>query len=421
MNEKNFNFLLGEIRSNPRRGSSFFKQMSVPQQAEACLELSKHVVYDLLSKMPEANVAAILQYLDPDEATDLLQLFHGNKQKRILELMNLEVRTSVERLLSFDPDTAAGLMDVDYIQVRDSDTIAEVARQFKTHEKRTGRLPVIIVLSTTDNKNELAGFLPGHELGFAFPYEKAKKYVRRIPTIPYSATNDETIELFRTHPHAKVAVTGKNNQVLGIIYSDDVLRLLHEQSAASLYDFAGVSEEENIYDSAGQKIKSRYKWLIINLATAFMASFIVSLFDQTISRYVLLAIYMPIIAGMGGNAGTQTMAVMVRGIALKQIGLNSFLGALRNEVISGFVNGAVNGLIVAAVVMALNHDILIAFVLFLAMIINLVVAAIAGTLVPLIMQKLGKDPASSATIFITTATDVLGFLAFLGLATLMLP
>jgi len=145
------------------------------------------------------------------------------------------------------------------------------------------------------------------------------------------------------------------------------------------------------------------------------------LFDQTIAKYVLLAVYMPIIAGMGGNAGTQAMAVMVRGITLKQIDLKSSLAALKNELISGFANGAINGALVALVILFANRDPLLAFVLFSAMIINLMVAGAAGTMVPLLMAKMGKDPASSATIFITTATDVLGFFAFLGLAALLLP
>lgn len=421
VNEKKFNILIREIRKNPGRGASFFNQMSVPQQAQACLSLGRHVVYDILSKIPDSKIIPILQYLDPDEATDLIQLFHKRKQHRLLVMMKSEMRDAVEKLLRFDPASAAGLMDVDYIQVSENDTIAEVSKQFKVHEKRTGRLPVIIVLSSEKDENGVIGFLPGHQLGFAFPYEKAKKYVSKIPTIPYDATHEETIELFRTNPHAKIAVTGKDKQILGIIYSDNVLRLLRERSVDSLYDFAGVSKEESVYDNALQKIKFRYKWLIINLGTAFFASFTVSLFDETISKYVLLAIYMPIIAGMGGNAGTQTMAVMVRGLALKQIGPDSFFSAFKNEMISGFVNGTINGLLVAMVVLAVNHDTLIALVLFMAMIINLVVAAAAGTVVPLVMQKMGKDPASSATIFITTATDVLGFLAFLGLATLILP
>ena len=414
----NFQIAVNKMRRSPKERSDIFRSLSLSQQAQACLILSKYLAYDLLSGIENKDVAAILEHLDPDEATDILQLFSKEKQEQLLRIMSDEIKRSVERLIRFDPETAAGLMDVDYIQVNEDDSIAEVSKQFKVHEKRTGRLPTIIVLKSG---GELSGYLPGHELGFAYPKDKARKYVRKITTIPYSAPQEEAAELFRNYPHSKMAVLGETGQVLGIIYSDDVLRLLREQESASLYNFAGVSKEESVLDGTVDKVKFRYKWLIINLGTAFLASFVVSLFDATISKYVLLAVYMPIIAGMGGNAATQTMAVMVRGIALRQIDLSSPLYALKKEVSAGLINGIINGIIVAAVVIIINRNVMIAFILALAMVINLIVASFFGTLIPLVMKKLGKDPASSATIFITTATDVLGFLAFLGLAKLLLP
>ncbi|KXK10464.1 MAG: Magnesium transporter MgtE [Microgenomates bacterium OLB23] len=228
------------------------------------------------------------------------------------------------------------------------------------------------------------------------------------------------MQLFRNHPHSKVAVLNDFGSVLGIIYSDDILKLMQEEESSSLYDFAGISEEESIMDTGMTKVKLRYKWLIINLGTAFLASYVVGLFEGTISKYVLLAVYMPIVAGMGGNAATQTLAVLVRGISLKQIDLATALPTLKNELISAGINGLINGIIVAGIVIVLNNDYKIAFILAMAMIVNLLVAAFFGTIVPLIMKRLGKDPASSATIFITTATDVLGFLVFLGLATILL-
>jgi magnesium transporter len=226
--------------------------------------------------------------------------------------------------------------------------------------------------------------------------------------------------MFTAHPHAKVAVLNDTGAVLGIIYSDDILKLMQDTEASTLYDFAGIRQEETVADSARFKIRNRYQWLVINLATAFLASFVVSQFEETLTAFVLLAVYMPIVAGMGGNAATQTLAVIVRGIALKQIELKTAWRTLRNELLASMANGIINGILVASVVIIVNGDVKIALILALAMVINLIVAAFFGTIVPLIMSKLGKDPAASATIFITTATDVLGFLAFLGLATIIL-
>lgn len=414
--KQKLNSLIHQVSFHPENRHEVFRELSVEDKARLLLFLTPHIRRDLLVHIPENDLVAVLEKLDPDDATDMLQLLGKHKRQKVLEHLSYELRDMVSQLLEFDPDTAAGLMNVDYIQVDIDDEVATVAKKFKLHEKRTGRPPIILVMDS----GKLAGFLPGHELGFGRPAEKITKYIKKIRTIKHSASHDEVTELFRSHPHSKVAVVNDNGDVIGIIYSDDVLRLMQEQESASLYDFAGVSAEESVADNARRKVHFRYKWLIINLATAFLAAFTVGLFEETITRNVLLAVYMPIVAGMGGNAATQTLAVVVRGIALRQIDLRNAYGTLKNELGAGFINGLINGFLVALVVLLKDHEPAVALVLALAMVINLLVAAGFGTIVPLIMSKLRKDPASSATIFITTATDVLGFLAFLGLATIIL-
>lgn len=371
---------------------------------------------DILQHIPEADIVSILQTVDPDEATDMLQLITKAKREKVLALLSQELKDSLSTLLAFDPETAAGLMTLDYIQADVSDNIESVAKKFMRHEKLTGRPPVILIL----NEGKLTGFLPGHMLGLATKSELIGKYSKKMYSISYAAKHREVIDLFQAHPHSKVAVLNDSNEVVGIIYSDDVLQTIQDNQASSLYKFAGIRQEESVTDSAKSKVKNRYRWLIINLGTAFLAAFTVSLFEDTLSKFVILAIYMPIVAGMGGNAATQTLAVQVRGISLRQIELKNAWNTLKSELGAGFINGLINGLIVATVVIVVNRDVKVAIVLGLAMIINLQVAAFFGTMVPLIMKKLGKDPATSATIFITTATDILGFMAFLGLATVVL-
>lgn len=403
------------FRKGKRRTALFLEQ---PQEQRLTLlrSVTPAVKRDLLMHIPDTELIAILEAVDPDEATDILQVLTRHKREKVLQMVSIEVKESLSTLLEFDPDTAAGLMTLDYIQVGQKDTIASVANQFKKHESRTGRPPVILVL----DGNKLVGFMPGHQLGFGRQTELISKYVKRIATISYAASHDEVVRQFHAHPHSKVAVLNDGGDILGIIYSDDVIKLFQDQQASTLYDFAGIRQEESVTDSAKRKAQNRYRWLIINLGTSFLAAFTVSVFEDTLAKYVLLAIYMPIVAGMGGNAATQTLAVLVRGIALKQIDLKTAWKPLRSELGAGLINGIINGILVAAVVILLNGDVKIAIILALAMVINLQVAAFFGTIVPLIMSKLGKDPASSATIFITTATDVLGFLVFLGLATTIL-
>lgn len=409
--------LLGEIFFRKDRRTKVFLELTLEKRIELLNSLTRAVKRDILMHIPEEDVVEILQTVDPDEATDILQILSRKRREKILLLLSQDLKDSISTLLEFDAETAAGLMTLDYIQVEVADNVATVAKKFKQHEKRTGRPPVILALK---EEGKLAGFLPGHELGFARKTERIEKYVKRIPSISYAAHHAEVMDMFLSHPHAKVAVLNDSGAVMGIIYSDDIIKLMQETEASTLYDFAGIHEEETVADPARNKIRNRYRWLVINLATAFLASFVVGQFEETLTAYVLLAVYMPIVAGMGGNAATQTLAVLVRGIALKQIELKTAWRTLRNEMLASMVNGMINGILVAAVVILVNGDVKIAIILAVAMVINMLVAAFFGTLVPLIMSKLGKDPAASATIFITTATDVLGFLAFLGLATVIL-
>ncbi len=409
--------VLTEILFHKDKRTQLFLGLKPHKRIELLRSLTPHVRKEILLHVPNPDLVAILEAVDPDEATDILQLLTPRRREKVLELVSEELKGSLSKLLEFDAETAAGLMTLDYIQVMPHDTIADVSKKFKQHEKATGRPPVIVVMKDT---GKLAGFLPGHELGFGRSSELIGKYVKRLPFISYAAKHDDVIRLFHSHPHAKVAVLNDNDDVIGIIYSDDILNVMQEQEASTLYDFAGIRQEESISDSARRKVHNRYQWLIINLGTAFLAAFTVGRFEATLNKYVLLAVYMPIVAGMGGNAATQTLAVLVRGISLGQIELKTAFRTLRNEVGAAFVNGLINAVLVALVVIFLNHDYKIAFVLALAMVVNMVVAGFFGTLVPLIMSRLGKDPAASATIFITTATDVLGFLVFLSLGTLIL-
>lgn len=393
-----------------------FLDLSPDKQLETLHRATNSVKKDIINHIPVNNLVEIIEALDPDRATSLLRLATPKRREQTLELLSDEVKSSLSTLLEFDPQTAAGLMNLNYIQVESSDHIEKVASRFRSHEVKTGRPPIILVIE--DGK--LTGFLPGHELGFSTKNTVIGKLVKHIPTISYAANHNKVVEIFEAHPHNKVAVLNDAGSVVGIIFSDDVLRIIRERESSSLYGFAGVSAEETVTDNTKRKVKFRYKWLIINLGTAFLAAFTVGQFEDLISKYVLLAVYMPIIAGMGGNAATQTLAVLVRGIALKQIRLRTAFRALKSEVGAGAINGLINGFLVALVVLIKDNDPLIALVLAMAMVINLVVAAFFGTLVPLIMSRLKKDPAASATIFITTATDVLGFLVFLGLASLIL-
>lgn len=383
-----------------------FRTLKTVDQIQFITTASRSSQKEVFTRLMEIEQLNLLEHLDPNDATDLLQLLPEKARNKLLEKLDKKFQEAISVLLQFDPDTAAGLMSLDYIQVDERSSLKEVTEKVRVHEERTGRMPTILIMQN----GKLIGHLPIYRLALGNLREAAGKFARRMNVIRHAASMKEVIKIFQRDPHGKVAVLNED-KVLGIVYAEDVLGLINQQRGKSLYEFAGLNEEETVFDNAGKKFHFRYKWLIINLATAFLAAFTVGLFEGTIAKHVLLAVYMPIVAGMGGNAATQTLAVMIRGLAFHDLKMDSLSYALKNEVIAGFLNGAVNGVIVFVIVYLFNNDAMIGIVLALAMVINLVVAAIFGTLVPYVMQKLGKDPASSATIFITTATDVLGFLA----------
>mgnify|MGYP001377155435 CR=1 FL=1 len=379
--------------------------------------LTPSVRKDILNHLPDDELVSMLHLVDPDEATDMLQLLPIKRREKLLQQVGEELRNSLSTLLEFDAKSAAGLMTLDYVLVDLNTTIASVADKFKNHERATGRPPVIIALK---EDGSLAGFVPGYILGVSRSSDKIEKFVKKLPSVSSVASHEEVAKLFHTHPHAKIAVKNNSGNVIGIIYSNDILQLMQDHESSSLYDLAGIVQEESVSDSVRRKVNNRYQWLIINAFTAFLAAYTVSRFQGIISEFVLLAAYMPIVAGMGGNASMQTFAVLVRGITLGQISLRTAWRALGKELGAGLINGIIIAIFVSVIVYLLNGDTKISLVLALAMVINLINAAFFGTLVPLVMHRLGKDPATSASIFITTATDVIGFMAFLGLATIIL-
>lgn len=414
--KKTQNNLVYEILSSPKKRISIFREIPVNNQGFVLLNLSKRLQQEIMSKLNDKELIELVDYLDPDKTTDLLQNVDTKRRKRLLKELSKKIREKVEFLLKFNPKTAAGMMSLDYVEVNKNIRFEELSKIIQKHEKRTGKFPALLVVKD----GFLIGEIPAHILAIAKRKERITKYIKKIPSIKYNKSESEIVTIFKKYPHNKIVVLDEDDSILGVIYSDDILRLIEKQSANSLRDFAGVSEEEDVLDPALVKVKNRYKWLIINLATAFLAASVVGLFQKTISAFVLLAVYMPIVAGMGGNAGTQTLAVVVRGLALKEIELKTGKKVIINEMLAGGINGIINGILVAVVASLWNKSPMLGLIIGLAVIINLIIAGFFGTIIPLIMKRLGKDPASSATIFITTATDVLGFFAFLGLATIML-
>lgn len=406
--------LKSELISSENKEEVFDK---IPKKDKGAIliNLPIKIQEDVLINLTDDEIANFLKFLDLDEATDILQVLERDRRVEILEKLEKDARDKIQFLLKFEKESAAGLMSLDYIIVESDFKLKDALKQAKKHEKETGKFPVILVAKDSI----LQGELETYKIPKIKQYEIIGSYSKRIPEILYNTDSKEIPKILRSHSHDKLVVIDEDKCVLGIIYAHDVLKLMDHSN--DIGKFAGVSREEDVYDNFIEKTKYRYKWLIINLATAFFAASIVGLFEETISKFVLLAVYMPIVAGMGGNAGTQTLAIFVRGISLNEISLNkNAVKVVLNEVFAGIFNGLITGILAAGVAIFWNKSPLLGVIIGFAMVINLAIAGLFGAIIPLAMKKLGKDPATSATIFITTATDVLGFLVFLGLASLLL-
>lgn len=390
-----------------------FEQLSRSRQRDVFYLLPESVQQSLVKDMNRDQLWRFVSRLDPDEAVDVLGLVDEELRERVLRRLDEDRREKAKFLLEFDPETAAGLMHLDYVTVGADRSLDHVAERVRRYEERSGSVPTIFVTE----EGELVGELPGQVL--AMPDSdniELRDHIHETPTVSFDSPDTDVIDVFREHPESSVAVLGEDKSILGVIYAEDLLRLIDEAASETLYEFTGVQEEESVLDGPLSKVRNRYKWLIINLGTAFLAAGAVGFFEDTIAAFTLLAVYMPVVAGMGGNAGTQSMAVTVRGLAFGQISLSTGGRAVVNEIIAGAANGAITGILVAIIASVFNQSPLLGLILGVSMVLNLVIAGFFGTTIPLILDRIGKDPATSATIFITTATDVLGFFIFLGLA-----
>lgn len=392
------------------------KEIPLNERGLKLLSMSSKSQVEVLKELSISEIVEILGFLDPVKASKIIRKLSAHRRSGALKKIEKNVQEKIKLLLKFHHESAGAIMDFNYIETDKDSSVKEISKSIFKHEKQTGKVPTVLI---TQN-GYLMGEVPMRNLITANRKTKAHKLFHKIPHINCNENEEKVLNAFKNHPHGKVVVLNENESVLGIIHTQDILHLIDKQASKSLHEFAGVNKEEDVCDSPLVKVKYRYNWLIINLFTAFLAAAVVGIFEDTISRIVILAAYLPIVAGMGGNAATQTLAVTVRGIALNEIDSKNAATIVKNEVIAGIVNGTITGFIAAIIAILMNQSPLLGLVLAFAMIFNLFIAGFFGTIIPLFMKRIGKDPASSATIFITTATDIFGFFAFLGLATLVL-
>jgi magnesium transporter len=323
------------------------------------------------------------------------------------------VKEKMEYFLRFHPQASLEIITFNYIFLAETKTVAFAADIVDEHYAETGKYPEILI----HRDGELVGEVSLSKMVRARNTTTLKKLAQPIEIISYQSQVSEIITKLTDTDQRKLVVMDHDTSVLGVVYANAARQLFGHLPGESLYDFAGVDDSERPFDAVSKKVNSRYRWLILNLATTFIASSVVLIYQDTLDALTILAIYMPVIAGMGGNAATQTFAIMVRGITLGTISLKNAGPAIRRELAAGFLNGIIIGAIVALISAVWNGEPLLGLVVAMALIGSHVMGAVSGAFIPLYMKHIGKDPAATSTIFITTVTDVSGLFLLLGLAT----
>ena len=385
---------------------------------EVIQELSDEIQSEFLGEMESTEVATLTEGLNVDDIVDILQQLPDRVIPEVLQAMSVQDRQRVESVLTYNEDTAGGLMDTEVITVRPDITVDVVLRYLRRFEEIPEITDNLFVVSRND---KFLGNLALSKLLTCAPTTTVQEVMNtEVQAIHVNLTDSEVAQLFQRHDLVSAPVIDDDKHLVGRITVDDVVDVIVEDADHSLLAMAGLSDTEDTFSSIGKTAPRRALWLGANLLTAIFASTAISLFESTLDKVVALAILMPIVASMGGVAGSQTLTVVIRGMALGQIERGNLNWLLSKEFAVGALNGLLYALVVGCVVSLWFQDATMALIIALAMAINLMAAALSGTLLPVLLRKLNIDPALAGTVILTTITDIVGFVSFLGLATIFL-
>ncbi|MDB2076852.1 magnesium transporter [Clostridium paraputrificum] len=374
--------------------------------------------YEILKKFSESEQKKILGEMSSDELTDLVGALDEEETRSVLKKINEEDRKDVYKLLSYEPDTAGGIMATEFVSIRENKTIEKTLKYL---QKEAPDAESAYYLYVINKENVLKGVVSLRDIVCNdFDTKISEITNTNVISVPYYMDQEEVAIKFEKYGFMTMPVVDENNKILGIVTVDDIVEVMQEETTEDIHRLGGVDEEEKVDGSLRDSIKSRLPWLIVNLITAILAASVVGAFEGTISQVVTLATFMPIVAGMGGNAGTQSLTIVVRGIALGELDKDNGMRIFIKELLVGLTTGVVIGAIIAVLGFMWERNFVFGIVIGLAMILNMMVATMSGFIVPVILKKLKVDPALASAVFVTTVTDVLGFFFFLGLATMFI-
>ena len=400
--------------SPPKTRSVLWQLIDKDSEGEVIQYLNEDLQNDILRELNAEQVAELTEGLETDDLADILQQLPQQVTSQVLQAMGQQDRHRVETVLSYDEDTAGGLMNTDTITVRRNHTVELVLRYLRRHESIPEMTDNILVVNRDD---ELLGILPLREVLVSDPNTLVREVMREdIEAIPVDMEATQIAQLFEQHDWVSAPVVDNNEKLLGRITIDDVVDVIRDSAEHSLMSMAGLDEEDDTFAPIIKTAKRRALWLGVNLMTAVLASIVIYLFQDTIEQVVYLAVLMPIVANMGGVAGTQTLTLVIRSLALGHISPSNSRWLLTRELGVAVLNGALWAFVISLIAFMWYRDLLLSYIIASAMLINLVTAALAGAYLPLFLKRIKIDPALAGSVALTTVTDSIGFFAFLGLA-----
>ena len=402
--------------SPPKQRKLFFSLLETNEEGDVLVDLGEEIQQELVSNISNEELAEAVKELEPDETVDILQNLPEDRMNTILSKMSYRDRKRIEIGLTYPENTAGGLLNTDVISVRPSHSIEVVINYLRDQEELPDNTDKIFVVNKED---EYIGEIAISKIITCKPNLTVREIMSTSSNpILVSQDDKEVATIFERNDIISSAVIDESGKLIGRITIDDVLDVIREDADQNFLGMAGVAEDT--FAPPGRAARSRVFWLSMNLLTAFIASMTINIFKDVLDQIVYLAILMPIVASMGGVAATQTLTIVLRGLTLEQINSSNLRWLFKRELAVSILNGLVLSILVGLVTYFWFHEITLALLISFALIINLVSSVIAGVFVPIILRRLNQDPAISGSVVVTTVTDVIGFLSFLGLATVFL-
>jgi len=420
----------------PADAAAVMAELPPPQAADVAEYLDPETAANILARMdtdraatvirdmeaPEASL--VLQHMDPDDRVDVLERVERPLHDQLVSEMDAEHADETRRLEQYPPDTAGGIMTTQVTALYEYITVDDAITLLRRLNQELEQMYYVYVI---DSRRHLIGVLSMRDLILSDPSKRLRDImITNVRSVPATMDQEQVAQLMRKYGYLALPVVDEQNKLIGLITLDDVVDVLQEEATEDVQRMFGAGAEERLSSPWHYSFKKRVWWLIVNLATAFLAAAVVAMFEETIAKLAILAAYMPIVAGMGGNASAQAMAVTVRGLAVGRVDRALMRHVLISQTLVGITTGVVIGLITMAIAIlfhiseGVGTTLALGGVVCAALIINHTLACVSGAAIPFILKHLGFDPAQSATIFATTITDVVGFLALLGLAKLFL-